>query len=113
LKDFPTIIVESMVLVGAIMVVMGLSLGLTNYLIDEQIPMRMFEWIHRFIEIHSHPRYESGVQDFDMTILGETPDILNDLLELVEHEDKKHYRFIGRKCYNKLTPPTTQKRDIH
>ncbi|OGR78243.1 MAG: C4-dicarboxylate ABC transporter [Elusimicrobia bacterium RIFCSPLOWO2_02_FULL_39_32] len=50
LKDFPTIIVESMVLVGAIMVVMGLSLGLTNYLIDEQIPMRMFEWIHRFIE---------------------------------------------------------------
>ncbi|MBI2118803.1 MAG: TRAP transporter large permease subunit [Elusimicrobia bacterium] len=50
LKDFPKIIVESMVLVGAIMVVMGLSLGLTNYLIDEQIPMRMFEWIHKFIE---------------------------------------------------------------
>lgn len=49
------------------------------------------ERIRRFIETHSHPRYESGVQDFDMTILGETPDILNDLLELVEHEDKKHY----------------------
>ncbi|HAK88696.1 MAG TPA: hypothetical protein DHV16_07505 [Nitrospiraceae bacterium] len=50
--------------------------------------------IHRFIETHSHPRYESGVQDFDMTILGETPVILNDLLELVEHEDKKHYDFL-------------------
>ncbi|MEW5949675.1 MAG: AAA family ATPase [Thermodesulfobacteriota bacterium] len=50
--------------------------------------------IHRFIETHSHPRYESGIQDFDMTILGETPDILNDLLELVEHEDKKHYDFL-------------------
>ena len=49
------------------------------------------ERIRRFIETHSHPRYESGVQDFDMTILGETPDVLNDLLELVEHEDKKHY----------------------
>lgn len=47
--------------------------------------------IRRFIETHSHPRYESGVQDFDMTILGETPGILNDLLELVAHEDKKHY----------------------
>ena len=50
--------------------------------------------IHRFIETHSHPRYESGVQDFDMTILGETPDILNDILGLVEHEDKKHYDFL-------------------
>lgn len=50
--------------------------------------------IHRFIETHSHPRYESGVQDFDMTILGETPDILNDLLELVEHEDKKHFDYL-------------------
>ena len=51
--------------------------------------------IYRFIETHSHPRYESGVQDFDMTILGETLDILNDLLELVEHEDKKHYDFLA------------------
>ncbi len=50
--------------------------------------------IHRFIETHSHPRYESGVQDFDMTILGETPDILNDLLDLVEHEDVRHYDFL-------------------
>jgi len=50
--------------------------------------------IYRFIETHSHPRYESGVQDFDMTILGETKDILNDLLDLVEHEDKKHYDFL-------------------
>ncbi|MDO8126260.1 MAG: AAA family ATPase [Candidatus Brocadiales bacterium] len=52
------------------------------------------ERIRRFVETHSHPRYESGVQDFDMTILGETPDILNDLLELVEYEDKKHYDFL-------------------
>jgi len=29
-----------------------------------------------------------------MTILGETPDILNDLLELVKYEDKKHYDFL-------------------
>ena len=52
------------------------------------------ERIRRFVDTHSHPRYESGVQDFDMTILVETPDILNDLLDLVEHEDKKHYDFL-------------------
>ncbi|GIW68770.1 hypothetical protein D6792_03035 [Candidatus Parcubacteria bacterium] len=52
------------------------------------------ERILRFIETHSHPRYESGVQDFDMTILGETKEIVNDLLALVEHEDKKHFEFL-------------------
>lgn len=50
--------------------------------------------IHRFIETHSHPRYEAGVQDFDMTILGETKEILADLLDLVKNEDKKHYDFL-------------------
>lgn len=50
--------------------------------------------IRRFVETHSHPRYESGVQDFDMTLLGETADIVNDLMELVEKEDPKHYAFL-------------------
>lgn len=52
------------------------------------------ERVRRFVDTHSHPRYEGGVQDFDMTILGETPAILNDLLDLVDHEDKKHYDFL-------------------
>jgi wobble nucleotide-excising tRNase len=50
--------------------------------------------IHRFVETHSHPRYESGVQDFDMTILSETPDIVVDLLELVKKEDEKHFNLL-------------------
>ena len=50
--------------------------------------------IRRFVETHSHPRYESGVQDFDMTILGETPDILKDLVDLVKTEDEKHYKYL-------------------
>lgn len=52
------------------------------------------ERIRRFVETHSHPRYESGVQDFDMTILGETPDILKDLIDLVKTEDEKHYKYL-------------------
>jgi len=52
------------------------------------------ERIRRFVETHSHPRYESGVLDFDMSILGETPDILNDLMDLVREEDEKHYNFL-------------------
>jgi tripartite ATP-independent transporter DctM subunit len=49
-RGLPRVMVKSMVLVGAILVVMGMSLGLTNYLIDEQIPMKMFEWVHRVIQ---------------------------------------------------------------
>ncbi|OGR89125.1 MAG: C4-dicarboxylate ABC transporter [Elusimicrobia bacterium RIFCSPLOWO2_01_FULL_60_11] len=48
-KDLPGVMVKSMALVGAILVVMGMALGLTNYLIDAQIPMKMFDWVHRYI----------------------------------------------------------------
>ncbi len=47
--------------------------------------------INRFVETHSHPRYETGVQDFDMTLLGEAPDVISDLIAMVKNEDDKHY----------------------
>ena len=52
------------------------------------------ERIQRFVETHSHPRYESGVQDFDMTILGEASSVVNEILELVKTEDEKHYNYL-------------------
>lgn len=48
-KDLPRITKKSMMLVGAIFVVLGTALGLTNYLIDQQIPMLMFQFIHRYV----------------------------------------------------------------
>ncbi len=50
MRDLPGIMVKSMMLVGAILAVMGMALGLTNYLIDEQLPMRLFEWMHPYIQ---------------------------------------------------------------
>lgn len=47
--------------------------------------------INRFINTHSHPRYETGIQDFDMTLLGETSNVIRDLIELIKKEDKKHF----------------------
>ncbi|HUN64786.1 MAG TPA: TRAP transporter large permease subunit [Bacteroidota bacterium] len=49
-RDVPRVVEKSMLLVGAIFVVMGMSLGLTNYFIDEQIPQQLFAWIRQFIE---------------------------------------------------------------
>jgi wobble nucleotide-excising tRNase len=50
--------------------------------------------IRRFVETHSHPRYESGIQDFDMSLLGEASDIVNDMIDLIKQEDPKHYAFL-------------------
>ena len=36
---------EAATLVGSLFVILGLSLGLTNLLIDAQVPMRLLEWI--------------------------------------------------------------------
>ncbi len=44
-KDVPRIIRASIVLTGGIFIILGAALGLTNYLIDEQVPMKMFGWI--------------------------------------------------------------------
>jgi len=50
LRDIPPIISRSMMLVGAIFVVLGTALGLTNYLIDAEIPAKLFGWLHTFVE---------------------------------------------------------------
>ncbi len=44
-KDLPLIARESMVLVGGILIILGSALGLTNYLIDAEVPNAIFEAI--------------------------------------------------------------------
>lgn len=48
-KDLPRIMKESVVLVGGILIILASALGLTSYLIDEQIPMQIFEFIRNYI----------------------------------------------------------------
>ena len=48
-SDVPRVLRESMILVGAILVMLGAAMGVTSYLIDEQIPMKLFEFISQFI----------------------------------------------------------------
>jgi tripartite ATP-independent transporter DctM subunit len=46
---FPAIIRESMVLVGAIFIILGSALALTTYMVDAEIPMKILEVIHSHI----------------------------------------------------------------
>lgn len=48
-RDLPRILTESMVLVGAILVILAAALGLTNYFITAEVPQRLFEWTQQYI----------------------------------------------------------------
>ncbi len=48
-KDVPRVIQQSMLLVGAILVILGVALGLTNYLVDAQVPEKIFELIKAYL----------------------------------------------------------------
>jgi tripartite ATP-independent transporter DctM subunit len=47
--DLPRVVRESMILVGAILVMLGSAWGVTSYLIDEQIPMKLFAFISTYV----------------------------------------------------------------
>jgi C4-dicarboxylate transporter, DctM subunit len=40
-RDIPRVIVDSLTLVGAILLILCCALGLTNYLVDEEVPMKI------------------------------------------------------------------------
>lgn len=49
-RQLPGIMRESMVLVGGILVILGVSLASTNYMIDAGVPQQLLAWIGGFIE---------------------------------------------------------------
>ena len=50
LSRLPTVMRDSMTLVGGIMIIVGVSLASTNYLIDNQVPERMFAFVQQHID---------------------------------------------------------------
>jgi C4-dicarboxylate transporter DctM subunit len=49
-RELPEIMKKSMVLVGAVLIILGAAMGLTNYLIDAEIPMQLLEFFKHHIE---------------------------------------------------------------
>ena len=48
-RDLPTLMTESMLLVGAIVILLGTALGLTSYIVDAQVPMHLLAAIRQYI----------------------------------------------------------------
>jgi tripartite ATP-independent transporter DctM subunit len=49
-QALPEIMKKSMVLVGGVLIILGAAMGLTNYLIDAEIPMQLLEFFQVHIE---------------------------------------------------------------
>ena len=50
LKDVPAIMASSMMLFGGILIILAASMATTNYVIDQEIPARLFEYIRTYID---------------------------------------------------------------
>jgi C4-dicarboxylate transporter, DctM subunit len=49
-RDVPKVMIESMVMVGGILLVLGVALAFTNFLVDAEVPQYLFELIREHID---------------------------------------------------------------
>lgn len=80
LSDLPEIAKESMLVVGGILLILGVSLALTNYLIDAEIPSTLFKWVKQ--HIHSPITFLLFLNIF-LLLLGAILDIFSALIIMI------------------------------
>ena len=49
-KELPEIAVKSMMMVGGILLILGIALAFTNFLVDAEVPQRLFSFIRNYVE---------------------------------------------------------------
>jgi C4-dicarboxylate transporter DctM subunit len=52
-RDYREVFVECATIVGGILLILGVALGFTNYLIDAEVPTRLIDWVQG----HVHSKY--------------------------------------------------------
>ncbi len=45
LNQLPSIIIDCATLIGGVLIIIGIAMGLTSYLVDAQIPMQLLAWV--------------------------------------------------------------------
>lgn len=50
IKDLPHILIDTSTLVGSILIILGVAMGLTNLLIDSQLPMKLLEIVEQHVD---------------------------------------------------------------
>ncbi len=80
IKDVPRVMKDSMVLVGGILIIVAVALGFTNFVIDQEVPMKIFELTKRFI---TSPFMFLTILDLFLLIVGCLIDIFSAIIVVV------------------------------
>jgi tripartite ATP-independent transporter DctM subunit len=80
IAGLPKIIKESMVLVGAILIILGVALGFTNFLVDQEVPMKALSFIQE--HIHSKIVFLLAINCF-LLVVGCLMDIFSAIIVVV------------------------------
>ncbi len=77
ISELPRIIRDSMVMVGSIVMILGMALALTNFLVDQEIPMKFFN----FIKGHFSSKYAFLlIMNLFLLVVGCTMDIFSAII---------------------------------
>ena len=80
IKDLPSIMIESIKMVGSILIILGAALGFTNYLVDAFVPMTILEFMKGIV--HSKVGFLL-ILNFFLIIVGCMMDIFSAILIVV------------------------------
>ncbi|RLJ18557.1 C4-dicarboxylate ABC transporter [bacterium endosymbiont of Escarpia laminata] len=80
LRRLPQVMREAMLLVGGILIILGMSLASTNYMIDQEIPAKLFDWIRERV---SDPLTFLMLLNLFLLVLGTMLDIFSALVLMV------------------------------
>jgi tripartite ATP-independent transporter DctM subunit len=48
-RDYARVAVECATVVGGVLIILGVAMGLTNYLVQAQVPMQLFAWVRAHV----------------------------------------------------------------
>ncbi|MES9925033.1 MAG: TRAP transporter large permease subunit [Candidatus Thiodiazotropha endolucinida] len=80
LKQLPKVMREAMLLVGGILIILGMSMASTNYLIDTDVPNQFFEWLNERVK---DPLTFLILLNLFLLVLGTLLDIFSALVLMV------------------------------
>ena len=52
-RDIPRVLLQSVVLIGGVLVILGVAMGLSSWMVDAEVPRRLVEWT----QAHVHSRF--------------------------------------------------------
>lgn len=79
-KDIPRVVKDSLGLVGAILIMLCCALAMTNYLVDEEIPMKLLA----VIKEHIHSKYTFLLFiNFGLLVVGSLMEVLGAIIVVV------------------------------